>query len=58
MDWLLDNQESCGYNSVVRGGAPDETGWCRLLDMNETAGVAVWKYVMPLTPDHVGERFT
>jgi PAS domain S-box-containing protein len=53
LDWLYANKESGGYNSVVRGGSPEEIGWCRLLSMDEAAGIAIQENVMPLTPDYV-----
>ncbi len=53
MDWLRANQESGGYNSVVRGGTPEEVGWSRLLSLDEAAGVAVQENVMPLLPDYI-----
>ncbi|WEN15066.1 GGDEF domain-containing protein [Rhodanobacter sp. AS-Z3] len=53
MDWLYANQEGGGYNSVVRGGSPEEIGWCRLLSMDEEAGMTVYENVTPLSPEYV-----
>ncbi len=53
LDWLYANKESGGYNSVVRGGPPEEIGWCRLQTMDEQAGIAVYENVMPLHPDYI-----
>lgn len=53
LDWLYANKDSGGYNSVVRGGSPNEIGWCLLQSMDEEAGVAVYENVMPLHPDYV-----
>ena len=53
MDWLYANQESGGYNSVVRGGTREEIGWCRIQSIDEEAGIVVYENVMPLPPDYV-----
>ncbi|MDZ4075806.1 MAG: GGDEF domain-containing protein [Hylemonella sp.] len=53
MDWLHANDESGGYNTVVRGGSKDEIGWCRVLSVDEAAGVAVIENVMPLPMEYV-----
>jgi hypothetical protein len=52
-DWLYANQESGGYNSVVRGGKKEDIGWCHLLSIDEEMGIAVYENVMPLSPDFV-----
>ena len=57
MDWLYANDESQGYNSVVRGGCKDEIGWCRSLFIDEKAGIAVHENVMPMSPDFVQGLF-
>jgi diguanylate cyclase (GGDEF)-like protein/PAS domain S-box-containing protein len=53
LDWLYANNDSGGYNSVVRGGNRDEIGWCLLQSIDEEAGIAVYENVMPLSPDFV-----
>lgn len=53
MDWLYANKESGGYNTVVRGGTPDEIGWCLLQTIDEAAGIAIYENVMPLHPDFI-----
>ncbi|MFM2060511.1 MAG: hypothetical protein RLZZ507_181 [Cyanobacteriota bacterium] len=53
MDWLYVNQESGGYNSVVRGGGKDEIGWCILQSIDKDAGIAVYENITPLPPDFV-----
>lgn len=53
LDWLHANDSSGGYNSVVRGGAPDEIGWCLLKSIDEEAGIAIYENVMPLSLDYV-----
>jgi diguanylate cyclase (GGDEF)-like protein len=52
-DWLYANQESGGYNSVVRGGKKEDIGWCHLVSIDEEMGIAVYENVMPLSPDFV-----
>jgi diguanylate cyclase (GGDEF)-like protein len=52
-DWLYANQYRGGYNSVVRGGKPEEIGWCRLLRIDIAEGIAVYENVTPLLPDYV-----
>ncbi|SDH86492.1 GGDEF domain-containing protein [Propionivibrio dicarboxylicus] len=52
-DWLYANKESGGYNSVVRGGIPDEIGWCLLQSIDEEAGIAIYENVMPLAPEFI-----
>ena len=52
-DWLYANQNSGGYNSVVRGGTAEEIGWCRLLRIDLVAGIAIYENVTPLLPDYV-----
>lgn len=53
LDWLHANDESGGYNSVVRGGTKNEIGWCILQSIDKEAGIAVYENVMPLSPDFV-----
>lgn len=53
LDWLHANDESGGYNTVVRGGTQDEIGWCRVKTIDEQAGVAVIENVTPLTVEYV-----
>lgn len=53
LDWLHANDESGGYNTVVRGGTKDDIGWCRVQSIDEQAGVAVIENVMPLTVEYV-----
>lgn len=53
VDWLNANNDSGGYNSVVRGGSPCEIGWCRLLSLDLEAGHASYENVMPLRADFV-----
>lgn len=53
LDWLYANNDSGGYNSVVRGGNRDEIGWCLLQSIDTEAGVAVYENVMPLSADFV-----
>ena len=53
LDWLHANNASGGYNSVVRGGNRDEIGWCFLLSLDETIGIAVYENVMPVSPDFI-----
>ncbi len=53
LDWLYANSESQGYNSVVRGGNPDEIGWCLLHSIDEEAGIAVYENIMPLGAEFV-----
>lgn len=53
LDWLHANDESGGYNTVVRGGTKDEIGWCRVQSIDEQAGIAVIENVMPLTVEYV-----
>lgn len=53
LDWLHANDESGGYNSVVRGGAPEEIGWCRLQSIDVEEGIAVYDNVVALPPDYV-----
>ncbi len=57
MDWLYANQEGGGYNTVVRGGSKDEIGWCRLVSIDEEAGLAVYENVNPLPADFVTGLF-
>lgn len=52
-DWLYANQESAGYNSVVRGGRKEEIGWCVLQEIDEENGFAVYENVMALSPEYV-----
>lgn len=51
LDWLKSNINSAGYNSVVRGGTPEEIGWCRCQFLDETAGIAVYEDVTPFHPE-------
>ena len=53
LEWLHANDISGGYNSVVRGGAPDEIGWCLLRSIDEKAGIAIYENVTPLSLDYV-----
>lgn len=53
LDWLRANQDGVGYNSVVRGGSPEEVGWCRMRFLDERIGVAVFENVMPLAPEYI-----
>jgi len=53
LDWLYANQESGGYNTVVRGGSPKEIGWCKILEMNEDAGLVVYENVMPIMGEYL-----
>ncbi len=53
LDWLYANKDSGGFNSVVRGGPPEEIGWCRLQTIDEKAGVAVYEDVTPLHADFI-----
>lgn len=53
LDWLHANDESGGYNSVVRGGAPEEIGWCRLQSIDTERGLAVYDNVVALPADYV-----
>ncbi|WP_170942152.1 sensor domain-containing diguanylate cyclase [Noviherbaspirillum denitrificans] len=53
LDWLHANDESGGYNSVVRGGAPEEIGWCRLTSIDVEQGLAIYDNVVALPPDYV-----
>jgi PAS domain S-box-containing protein len=53
LDWLYANQKSGGYNSVVRGGNPDEIGWCILQSIDIEKGIAVYENVMPLHPNYI-----
>lgn len=53
MDWLHTNDSSAGYNSVVRGGTPDEIGWCKTLSINEQKGIAVIENVMPIMGEYI-----
>ena len=58
LDWLHANDDDgAGYNSVVRGGSKREIGWCRMLSIDETEGIAVYENVMPLTVDFVSGVF-
>ncbi|MBF0411837.1 MAG: hypothetical protein HQK70_03890, partial [Desulfamplus sp.] len=57
LDWLYANSEGQGYNSVVRGGSNDEIGWCRLLFIDEKAGISVHENVMALDSDFVQGLF-
>jgi hypothetical protein len=52
-EWLYANQDSAGYNSVVRGGTKDEIGWCVMQEIDEDAGIAVYENVTPLSPEYV-----
>jgi hypothetical protein len=52
-DWIFANQNSAGYNSVVRGGSKDEVGWCNIQKIDEHAGIVVYENVTPLSPDYV-----
>lgn len=56
-DWLHLHQEGGGYNSVVRGGRPEEIGWGLLQFIDEEAGIAVYENVSPLVPDFVNGVF-
>jgi signal transduction histidine kinase/DNA-binding response OmpR family regulator/HPt (histidine-containing phosphotransfer) domain-containing protein len=53
MDWIRCNQESGGYNTVVRGGTKDEIGWCKILSLDERAGIVIFENVMPLMGDYL-----
>lgn len=47
LDWIYANNESGGYNSVVRGGLPDEIGWCRITDIDVEKGYVVYENFNP-----------
>jgi diguanylate cyclase (GGDEF)-like protein len=48
LDWLRANDDSGGYNSVVRGGTKDEIGWSHLKSIDIEKGTAVYENIMPL----------
>jgi diguanylate cyclase (GGDEF)-like protein len=47
LEWFYTNEKSGGYNTVVRGGTPDEIGWCKILTMDEAAGKVIFESVTP-----------
>gem|GEM_PF-2572658 len=53
LDWLHANDQSGGYNSVVRGGSPEEIGWCLLQSIDIDQGIAIYDNVAPLPADYV-----
>ncbi|HRD49004.1 MAG: hypothetical protein JNK95_07075 [Candidatus Competibacter sp.] len=53
MDWLRLNKHSEGYNSVIRGGSPDEIGFSATLFLDEEAGILIQENVSPQSPDFV-----
>ena len=53
LDWLYAHHSSAGYNSVVRGGTPEEIGWSKIQSFDLEAGIAVYENVMPLLPEFV-----
>lgn len=57
LDWLNANQRSGGYNSVVRGGARHQIGWCDLLRMDRDAGLAVYEDMTAIPPEYVRGLF-
>lgn len=57
MDWLHANDESAGYNSVVRGGLPEEIGWCKTLQIDEANGIATIENVMPIKGEFIRGLF-
>ncbi len=51
-DWLYLHKEGKSYKSVVRG--PKEiVGWCRMLDIDEEQGIAVFEDVSPFRGEFV-----
>ncbi|MGJ8691662.1 MAG: hypothetical protein ACSHW0_04210 [Thalassotalea sp.] len=57
-EWIqVNDQTDGGYNSVVRGGAPSEIGWCKNIEVNEQEGYAFIENVMPLPPDYLAGVF-
>lgn len=53
MDWLRLNKHSEGYNSVMRGGSPEEIGYSATLLLDEEAGILIQENVSPQSPDFV-----
>ena len=51
IEWVYGNENGEGYNSVARGGTPNEIGWTRNLETNIDEGYALVENVMPLSPD-------
>jgi len=51
-EWLhYSNNESSGYNTVVRGGNKDEIGWCLLKSIDDDKGIAVFESAIPMCHD-------
>lgn len=53
MDWVYANKNGEGYNSVAKGGSPEEIGWTRNLVTNEKEGFALVENVMPLRAEYL-----
>lgn len=47
LDWIYANNDSGGYNSAVRGGTPDEIGWCRITDIDVEKGYVIYENFNP-----------
>lgn len=48
LDWVYLNDQSEGYNSVVRGGSREEIGWCDIRYFDEDKGIAIYDNYTPL----------
>ena len=57
LDWIYANSESGGYNSVVRGGTPDEIGWCRITDIDVEKGYVVYENFNPFQSEFLRGLF-
>ena len=57
LDWIYANSESGGYNSVARGGSPDEIGWCRITDIDVEKGYVIYENFSPFHSDFLRGLF-
>jgi diguanylate cyclase (GGDEF)-like protein/PAS domain S-box-containing protein len=57
LDWIYANSDSGGYNSVVRGGSPDEIGWSRITDMDVDKGYVVYENFNPFQSEFLRGLF-